>query len=144
MSLHRTIRITLPLEADATPCAKYFSLDLTFFFAAQSGVNLAGGRLEKFVAMRKKTEINYASPALFAVGEERPYWNLAAGSWALKLQGLILAVVKSALLAFLVRKWFCRAAPYRSVIKARARSIILMSIRRALIATRLINRELYL
>jgi len=36
----------------------------------------------------------------------------------------------------------CRAAPFGY--KSPTRSIILMSIRRALIATRLINRELYL
>jgi len=145
MSLHthRIVRIIFCLEANATSCAKYLFSDLAFFLQAHSGVSFAKGRLEKFVAM-EKTGNQLCEPGAPRREGEATLLKFGCGVVSIKIAGINISRGEKRFTRFPRKEMIPphRAAPFGY--KSPARSIILMSIRRALIATRLINRELYL
>lgn len=114
-------------------------------FTAQSGVSLAEGRLEKFVAMeKKKTGNQLCEPSVPRRGGGATLLKFGCGVVSIKIAGINISRGEKRFTRFPRKEMIPprRAAPFGY--KSPARSIILMSIRRALIATRLINRELYL
>lgn len=93
---------------------------------------------------KKKTGNQLCEPSVPRSGGRATLLKFGCGVVSIKIAGINISRGEKRFTRFPRKEMIppCRAAPFGY--KSPARSIILMSIRRALIATRLINRELYL